>query len=113
MHRGVAEHALGPHLRKFRRFAGTGFAELGAAAVRGFQGKHLSSSNSVLACAKHFVGDGGTENGKDQGNAVCDEATLRKLYLPPYAAAIKAGVGSIMVSYSSWNGKKCTATNIC
>ena len=61
---------------------------------------------SVLACAKHFIGDGGTTNGMDQGNTVCDEATLRKLFLPPYVAAIKAGVGSIMVSYSSWNGEK-------
>jgi beta-glucosidase len=60
----------------------------------------------VLACAKHFIGDGGTQGGKDQGNAVCDEATLRNLYLPPYRAAIQAGVGSIMVSYSSWNGAK-------
>jgi len=80
---------------------------LGAAAVKGFQGNQLSSaSDSVLACAKHFIGDGGTTNGIDQGNMICDEATLRKLYLPPYRAAIKAGVGSIMVSYSSWNGKK-------
>jgi beta-glucosidase len=80
---------------------------LGAAAVRGFQGEKLSPNpTSVLACAKHFVGDGGTTNGVDQGNTVCDEATLRKLYLPPYRAAIKAGVGSIMVSYSSWNGVK-------
>jgi len=82
-------------------------SELGAAAVRGFQGDSLSSDPvSVLACAKHFIGDGGTKGGADQGNAVCDEATLRRLYLPPYRAAIKAGVGSIMVSYSSWNGVK-------
>ena len=81
-------------------------SELGAAAVRGLQGEKLSDTTSVLACAKHFVGDGGTQNGVDQGNAVCDEATLRKLYLPPYQAAIQAGVGSIMVSYNSWNGKK-------
>jgi beta-glucosidase len=80
---------------------------LGAAAVVGLQGKHLSAKpTSVLACAKHFIGDGGTTNGVDQGNTVCDEATLRKLYLPPYAAAIKAGVGSVMVSYSSWNDQK-------
>jgi beta-glucosidase len=82
-------------------------AELGAAAVKGFQGEELSNDPlSVLACAKHFVGDGGTHGGKDQGDAECDEATLRRLYLPPYAAAIKAGAGSIMVSYSSWNGAK-------
>lgn len=80
-------------------------SELGAASVRGFQGNNLGQ-NSVLACAKHFAGDGGTENGKDQGNAVCDEATFKKIYLAPYAAAIKAGAGSIMISYSSWNGQK-------
>ena len=82
-------------------------SKLGAAATIGLQGKKLSGNPaSVLACAKHFIGDGGTTNGIDQGNTVCDEATLRKLYLPPYVAAIKAGVGSIMVSYSSWNGVK-------
>src|SRR6185312_3310040 len=80
-------------------------SELGAAAVRGLQGSKLNK-NSVLACAKHFAADGGTLNGKDQGEAVCDEATFRKMYLPPYAAAIKAGAASIMVSYSSWNGEK-------
>ena len=81
-------------------------SELAAAAVRGFQGRQLSDPTSVLACAKHFIGDGGTKDGVDQGNDVCDEDTIRKLYLPPYQAAVKAGVGSIMVSYSSWNGKK-------
>jgi beta-glucosidase len=81
-------------------------AELGAAAIRGFQGPQLSDSSLALACAKHFVADGGTANGTDQGNAVCDEATLRKVFLPPYVAAVQAGVGSIMVSYSSWNGLK-------
>jgi len=80
-------------------------SQLGAASIRGFQGDHLDSA-SVLACAKHFAGDGGTENGQDQGNTVCDEATFRKVHLAPYAAAVKAGVGSIMVSFSSWNGQK-------
>lgn len=82
-------------------------AALGAASIKGFQGDALSGQpSSVLACAKHFIGDGGTQDGVDQGNTVCDEATLRKLFLPPYQAAIKAGVGSIMASYSSWNGQK-------
>jgi beta-glucosidase len=80
---------------------------LGVAAVKGIQGDELSAKpDSVLACAKHFIGDGGTTDGIDQGNTICDEATLRKLFLPPYVATIKAGVGSIMVSYSSWNGVK-------
>ncbi|HEV7927878.1 MAG TPA: glycoside hydrolase family 3 N-terminal domain-containing protein [Verrucomicrobiae bacterium] len=81
-------------------------SELGAAEIRGLQGRQLSDPTSVLACAKHFVADGGTADGVDQGNALCDEATLRKVFLAPYVAAVKAGVGSIMVSYSSWNGQK-------
>jgi beta-glucosidase len=82
-------------------------SELGAAAVIGLQGPSLSNkSDSVLACAKHFLGDGGTESGHDQGNTVCDETALRNFYLPPYRAAIEAGVASIMVSFSSWNGTK-------
>jgi beta-glucosidase len=80
-------------------------AELGAAAVRGFQ-QPLPQGNAVMACAKHFLADGGTQRGVDQGNAVMDEATLRRVHLPPYISAIKAGVKSIMVSYSSWNGQK-------
>ncbi len=80
--------------------------ELGAAAVRGFQGGHFSEPAAVLACAKHFVGDGGTHDGVDQGNTIVDEATLRKIHLAPYLPAIQSGVGSVMVSFSSWNGAK-------
>ncbi len=79
---------------------------LGAAYVKGMQGKDLSDKNSVLACVKHYVGDGGTTIGKDQGNTEVDEATLRKIHLPGYVEGIKAGAKSIMVSYNSWNGEK-------
>jgi beta-glucosidase len=79
---------------------------MGVAVVRGLQGERLSDPTSVLACAKHYLGDGGTTGGVDQGNTECDEAELRRLHLPGYIAAIKANVGSIMVSYSSWNGLK-------
>ncbi len=81
-------------------------SELGAAFIRGLQGAQLSYPNSVLACAKHFLADGGTADGVDQGNTICDEATLRKMFLAPYVAAVQAGVGSIMVSYNSWNDRK-------
>ena len=81
-------------------------SELGAAVIRGLQGRHFSDTSSVLACAKHFLADGATTNGVDQGNAVLGEETLRKVFLAPYVAAVKADVGSIMVSYSSWNGEK-------
>lgn len=81
-------------------------AQMGAAFVRGLQGERLSDPASILACAKHYLGDGGTTGGKDQGNTECDEATLRRIHLPGYVAAIKAGAGSIMISYNSWNGAK-------
>jgi beta-glucosidase len=81
-------------------------SELGAATVRGLQTTQLSNPTAILACAKHFLGDGGTTGGKDQGDTVCDEPTLRRLFLAPYQAAVRAGVGSIMVSFSSWNGQK-------
>jgi beta-glucosidase len=81
--------------------------ELGAAYVRGLQGAKLSADPfSVLACPKHFLGDGGTTKGKDQGNTEVDEKTLREIHLAPYRDAVAAGAGSIMVSYSSWNGQK-------
>ncbi len=79
---------------------------LGAAYVKGMQGKDLSDKNSVLACVKHYVGDGGTTNGKDQSNTEVDESTLRKIHLQGYVEAIRAGAKSIMVSYNSWNGEK-------
>lgn len=80
-------------------------AELGAAYVKGLQ-RDFRDETSVIACAKHFLGDGGTTNGIDQGNTEVDEAELRKIHLPGYIAAIKADVKTIMVSYSSWNGRK-------
>jgi beta-glucosidase len=89
-------------------------ADLGAAAVRGLQGAHLSDSLSVLATAKHYAADGGTSMGTggpegkflDQGDARIDEETMRRIHVHPYALAVAAGVGSIMPSYNSWNGVK-------
>ena len=95
-------------------------AELGAAAVRGLQGDSLANPLSVLACAKHYAGDGGTAFGTgipdknqpggrypfDQGDTRGDEAELRRIHLAGYVTAVNAGVGTIMPSYSSWNGEK-------
>jgi beta-glucosidase len=97
-------------------------AQLGAAAVRGYQGADLRDPKRVLACAKHYVGDGGTawKSGEfsekqrraplDQGDVRLDEAELRRLHLPGYTAALEAGVASIMPSYNSWNGEKCSGS---
>ncbi len=80
---------------------------LGAAAIRGYQGKRLGQATpSVLACAKHFVADGGTWSGHDRGDSLVDAQTMLDVHLRQYQAAISAGVGSIMVSYSSVNGVK-------
>ena len=91
--------------------------ELAGPAVRGFQGASLDDPLGVLACAKHYVGDGGTTfgstrdgKGLDQGDTRVDEATLRKIHLQGYYTAIEAGVGTIMPSYNSWNGVKCSAS---
>jgi len=85
---------------------------LGQAAVRGFQGPALGPT-SVLATAKHYVGDGGAKFGTgdsgyliDQGDAQITETELRAVHLQPYQSTVSAGVGSVMVSYSSWNGTK-------
>ena len=65
--------------------------------------------HGVVACAKHWVGDGGTEAGVDQGDAVVDEVELRRVHAGPYESALNAGVLTVMVSLSSWNGEKCHA----
>jgi beta-glucosidase len=87
-------------------------APMAQAAVTGFQGTTLTST-SVLATAKHYVADGGTTFGTgssgyliDQGDAQITESQLRTIHLPGYTSAISAGVGSVMASYSSWNGVK-------
>ncbi|MCS7178408.1 MAG: glycoside hydrolase family 3 N-terminal domain-containing protein [Anaerolineae bacterium] len=75
-------------------------------AVRGYQGPDLSAPNAILATAKHWVADGGTQGGVDRGDAVLSEEELRRVHIPPYVEAIRAGVGSVMASFSSWNGTK-------
>jgi beta-glucosidase len=90
---------------------------LGEAAVRGLQMNDLSNPLGVLACAKHYLADGGTtfgtgtggKNTLDQGNSQIDEETLRQVHLQGYITTVKAGVGTIMPSYSSWNGVKMSA----
>lgn len=75
---------------------------LGPALIRGLQGRWLGERpDGVLACAKHFLGDGHTEGGRDQGDSSLSPEQLEREVLPAYARAIEAGVGSIMVSFSS------------
>ncbi len=71
--------------------------------VRGLQG------GGVVACAKHWVGDGGTRGGVDQGDTLVDEEELRRVHIAPYVRALEAGALTVMVSLSSWNGELCHA----
>ncbi|MEV0614338.1 glycoside hydrolase family 3 N-terminal domain-containing protein [Nonomuraea sp. NPDC050404] len=77
-----------------------------ASIVTGLQGSALNGPGSVLATAKHYLGDGGTTGGTDQGNTQLSESELRAIHLPPFEAAVERGVGSVMISFSSWNGTK-------
>jgi beta-glucosidase len=79
---------------------------MAAAAVKGFQGSDLKETGRIAACAKHYLADGGTLNGDDQGNAIMSEEELRRIHLPGYISAIKAGAVTVMASYSSFNGTK-------
>lgn len=85
-------------------------AAYAAAMVEGLQGKvgtpQFLDGSHVIASAKHFLGDGGTRNGKDQGDAQVSEATLRDIHAAGYPPAIDAGVQTVMASFSSWNGSK-------
>ena len=119
-----------PHdIRWGRTYEGYGrdsalVARLGSALVEGLHGDGAGPLD-VLACPKHFVGDGGTTWGSvspppwnhwwdewgddwriDQGDTRIDEAEMRAEHLPPYESAVAAGALSIMASYSSWNGAK-------
>ncbi len=74
---------------------------LGRAYVDGLQGD-LRGDASVLATAKHFIGDGGTEEGKDHGPTMTSEATLARLHGAGYVGALEAGVQTVMASFNSW-----------
>ena len=76
--------------------------------VKGLQGvgSNRFGSDKVVATAKHFVGDGGTQGGVDQGNTVVTESELRNIHAQGYISALGAGAQTVMASYNSWNGSK-------
>lgn len=79
-------------------------ASLGAAYVRGQQGDRFNAEWRVISTAKHFVGDGATDNGYDRGNATMTDKELYEKYLPPYEAVVEQGVLSVMASFNQING---------
>ncbi|WP_246034571.1 glycoside hydrolase family 3 protein [Qipengyuania marisflavi] len=85
------------------------------AMVRGLQGPptgdDLLSGPYVIASTKHFLADGGTDNGVDQGDSSISEEELRDIHGAPYGPAIAEGVSTVMVSFSGWQGKKMTGNS--
>ena len=84
-------------------------SQLGAAMVKGFQGEQLDQHGSIAACAKHFAGYGAVEAGLDYNTTSIPEIELRNVYLPPFLAAIRAGVATVMASFTDLNGVPATA----
>src|SRR5881409_2795999 len=82
---------------------------MAAARVRGFQGRDLRAPDAVLATVKHFAAYGDAEGGRDYNTVDVSERTLREIYLPPFRAAVDAGVGSIMTSFNEIAGVPSTA----
>ncbi len=87
---------------------------LGGHSVRGLQGapegpNSTLNEDGIVACAKHWVGDGGTTDGVDQGDTRLGEDELRRVHVAAYRDALQAGVLTVMVSFNRWNGELCHA----
>ena len=78
-------------------------AAIARAQVLGFQGKELGAPDHVLACAKHFAGYGAADGGRDYDSSYIPEEQMWNTYLPPFEAAIDAGVGRLMSAYMDLN----------
>lgn len=79
------------------------------ARVEGFQGRDLAAPDTLAACAKHLGGYGAAEGGRDYDTAEISEMTLRESYLPPFEAAMRAGVATVMPSFQETAGRPSTA----
>lgn len=86
---------------------GARFAE---AAVKGFQGEDPSSDESLIACAKHYIGYGASEGGRDYHRTEISDYSLYNYYLPAFRAAVEAGVGTVMSSFNDINGQPVTSS---
>lgn len=88
---------------------------LGSAMARartiGFQGKDYSAPDKVVACAKHYVGYGAAEAGRDYNTTDISEWTLRQIYLPPFKATVDAGIGTFMSAFNDLNGVPASANH--
>jgi len=83
-------------------------SEVAKARVKGFQGDDLKATNTILACAKHYAAYGAAQAGRDYHTVDISDRELRSTYLPPFKAAVDAGVGSFMTSFNELNGVPAT-----
>ncbi len=83
-------------------------SKIAFARVRGFQGMDYSANDKILATAKHWVGYGAAEGGRDYNTTNLSERALREIYFPPFKASIDAGVGSFMTSFNDLDGVPAT-----
>jgi len=86
-------------------------AAMAVAQVRGFQGAYPGSPEHLIACAKHFAGYGAADGGRDYDPVSIPEGLLRNVYLPPFQAAARAGVGTFMSAYMELNDVPATANH--
>lgn len=84
--------------------------KMGAAMVRGYQGKDLAAADSIAACAKHYIAYGESTGGRDSYEAPVSMRALRSVFLPPFAEAIHADCLTVMVGYESVDGVPCSAS---
>jgi beta-glucosidase len=79
-------------------------SKIATAMIKGYQGTDLSKDNTVLACVKHFALYGAAEGGRDYNTTDMSRIRMYQEYMPPYLAAVKAGVGSVMTSFNEIDG---------
>ena len=84
---------------------------MGVASVKGYQGDSLNNPSSIAACAKHFVGYGAVEGGRDYNSTYISERQLRNVFLPPFEAAAKAGSATFMTSFNDNDGVPSTGNS--
>lgn len=84
--------------------------KMGAAMVRGYQGNDPAATDSIAACAKHYIAYGESAGGRDSYEAPVSMRALRSIFLPPFAEAVKAGCLTVMVGYESIDGVPCSAS---
>ncbi|MGZ8517083.1 MAG: beta-glucosidase BglX [Chitinophagaceae bacterium] len=84
-------------------------SEIAKAMVRGYQGNDLTKNSTIMACVKHYALYGAAEAGRDYGTTDMSRVRMYNEYLPPYKAAVDAGVGSVMASFNEIDGVPATA----